>query len=142
MRRLLLLLILLAIFVLGPVVAVLAAHPDGARATCHPVALGGNAMIFLHLGAAQTDDELVSAASSAADRIALHRMGGGVGGMAEQHGFATPRGRASDLTGRQHLMLLGSHNDLKAGDRFLVNLTFAHAPSMLLLVRVVAGRDG
>ena len=140
MRRFILLL-LLVVFLLGPVVACFASSADRARASCAPFAVGARVVVLLHLGRSQADDVITGASSMFARRAELHRMAPGMS-MEPQPGIAISGGHETDLAGPLHVMLIGTVRSTSAGDRFPITLTFAHAPPLTLLVRVIAAARG
>ena len=75
-------------------------------------------------------DRLVAAACACAERVELHTMSteGGVMRMGQVEGFDVPASGALTLApGGDHLMFLGLHAPLQAGEQVSVTLTFEQA---------------
>ncbi len=93
-------------------------------------------------GGGAEPDELIAAASPAAERVELHThlVENGIAKMRPVDGIEVVPGTATVLQpGGLHLMLLGLQQKLKEGDTLPMTLTFKHAGEVQLTVPVQAG---
>lgn len=141
----------LAVALLGPTVAAAAEARVGdvrisqawARTT-PPGAVTGAAYLTV-TNAGRAPEQLLGAASPAAEKVEIHRMSIRDGVMrmqAAKAGVDIPAGQRLELRpGGYHLMLSGLRKPLRPGDRVVVTLRFARAGSVPveLIVRALQG---
>lgn len=102
---------------------------------------GDNSAAYMYITNASGDDTLISASSAVAKTIELHTVIKGDNGMMQMRpvegGIPVPaQGNQSLKPGGFHVMLIGLNNDLKKGDTFEVELTFANAGTIPVTVEV------
>lgn len=89
-----------------------------------------SAVFFTVRNDGAVDDALVSASSTACEVVELHThvVENGVARMRQVPRIAVPAGGVAELRpGGDHVMLIGLHGDLAAGDLVTVDLVFEHA---------------
>lgn len=102
---------------------------------------GDNSAAYMYITNASSDDTLVSAQSAVAKSVELHTVIKGDDGMMQMRpvdgGIPVPaQGNQALKPGGFHVMLIGLNNDLKKGDTFEVELTFANAGIVPVTVEV------
>jgi copper(I)-binding protein len=102
---------------------------------------GDNSAAYMYITNTSGEDTLVSAQSSVAKTIELHTVIKGDDGMMQMRpvegGITVPaQGNQTLKPGSYHIMLIGLNSDLKKGDTFEVELTFANAGSVPVTVEV------
>lgn len=112
-----------------------------ARATPTGAKAGAAYMTIENRG--RHEDRLTGVTSAAAEHVQIHAMtmDGDVTRMREIAGGVgvPPNGSVALKPGGDHLMLLGLHRPLKAGDTVAVTLNFARAGAVVLDIPVRAG---
>lgn len=102
---------------------------------------GDNSAAYMYITNASGEDTLISAQSTVAKSVELHTVIKGDDGMMKMRpvegGINIPaQGNQTLKPGSYHVMLIGLNNDLKAGDSFEVELTFANAGTIPVTVEV------
>lgn len=99
------------------------------------------AAVYVTLVGGTQDDELVAARTQVAAMTMIHSIteSDGVSRMRETSGVAIPAGGRVVLAPRgTHIMLMNLARPLAAGERFDVELTFAHSARRVVSVSVLA----
>jgi copper(I)-binding protein len=136
--------LMLAVPVIAPMLAPVAAAHDAGVAVSHAWAraTAANAMAggaFLTLTATHDADKLVGVSSPVAKSVALHETVNdkGVMKMLPVPVLDLPADTAVTLKpGSYHIMLMGLHHQLKQGDSFPLTLTFEHAKPQTVSVTI------
>lgn len=102
---------------------------------------GDNSAAYMYITNTSGEDTLMSAQSSVAKTIELHTVIKGDDGMMQMRpvegGITIPaQGNQTLKPGSYHIMLIGLNNDLKKGDTFEVELTFANTGTIPVTVEV------
>lgn len=83
-------------------------------------------------------DRLVAVSSSIAEKVALHQVANGSGGMSDARYLTLPgKGSVVLAPGASHIMLMGLRQPLRNGERFPLKLVFERSGAVLLDVLVV-----
>jgi len=101
---------------------------------------GNSAAYMLLQNGTDADDELIGAASDAAQAVELHlsqMKADGTMEMIQQQSIALPAGEKTELKpGSYHIMLIGLTRDLKAGDEISLTLKFKNRADITLTIPV------
>ena len=101
---------------------------------------GGNGAVYFVIENHNADmDELIGAASDAADAVEVHesKMEGDMMMMNHMESVALePSQKVEFMPGGYHVMLIGLKQDLKAGDEIEVTLQFKNSADLTLTVTV------
>jgi len=105
-----------------------------------------NGAAYVTLTGGKQADSLTGASTPVADMTMVHQsaMQGGQMHMSHVDALAVPAGQTVMLSpGGYHIMLMGLHKPLQAGDQFPLTLTFAHTQptTVTVTVRALAGSD-
>jgi len=102
------------------------------------LAEGNSAVYFLIDNLTSEEDILISASNDIAQHVEIHMsmMDGEIMQMMQQHELSIPIGKTEFKPRGLHVMLIGLHNDLNAGDSFNIKLKFQHAGEITLDVTV------
>lgn len=102
---------------------------------------GDNSAAYMYISNTSGEDTLISAQSTVAKSVELHTVIKGDDGMMQMRpvegGVTIPaQGNQTLKPGSYHIMLIGLNQDLKKGDTFEVELTFANAGIVPITVEV------
>ncbi len=102
---------------------------------------GDNSAAYMYITNTSGEDTLINAQSSIAKNVELHTVIKGDNGMMQMRpvegGVTIPaQGNQTLKPGSYHIMLIGLNQDLKKGDTFEVELTFANAGTVPVTVEV------
>lgn len=102
---------------------------------------GDNSAAYMYITNTGGEDTLLSAQSAVAKSVELHTVIKGDNGMMQMRpvegGVNVPaQGNQTLKPGSYHIMLIGLNNDLKKGDTFEVELTFAKTGTFPVTVEV------
>ncbi len=102
---------------------------------------GDNSAAYMYITNTSGEDTLISVKSAVAKSVELHTVIKGDDGMMQMRpvegGISVPsQGNQTLKPGSYHIMLIGLNNDLKKGDTFALELTFANAGTIPVTVEV------
>ncbi len=135
----------LLFFLLGVGLVLAACQPGASQLVvqnvwARPAAAGENGAVFLTItNAWPEDDALLSASSSVAAAVEIHRstMQDGVMSMTPQERVDLPSGQEVVFEpGGLHIMLINLQQDLDPGDTFEITLHFENLPAQTVTVTV------